>query len=97
MYVSDSQPGCRSTLGCLKEVSGCRQISNYRLFIDDLLQRVPQIVIFNQVGVPPIFFKNTLKNTDLLCNFITSTLWWQEHRVKARAVIQFCQKTSEEC
>jgi hypothetical protein len=41
--------------GAVKRCQGCRQIWNCYLFIDVLVQRVPQIVIFNPAEVPPIF------------------------------------------
>jgi hypothetical protein len=47
--ISDSIPGCRGTQGCQKEVLGCRQIMNYCLFIDVLLNWVQKIVIFYRV------------------------------------------------
>jgi hypothetical protein len=59
---SDSQPGCQ----------GCCQIWNYCLFINVLLHRVPKIVIFYQVRLPPNFQSpegcrklKRLKNTGL--------------------------------
>ncbi len=47
--------GAAAHYGAEKRCQGCRQIS---LFIDVLLQVVPQIFIFNLAGVPPIFFRH---------------------------------------
>jgi hypothetical protein len=74
IYSSDSQPGCRGTQECRKDVSGVRrQIRNYCILLMFYYTRCHQIVIFNQLGVPPKFFKDLkgvanqkrLKNTDL--------------------------------
>ncbi len=43
--------------GAAKRCEVYRQILNCCLFIDVLINRVSQIVIFNPTGVPPNFFK----------------------------------------
>jgi hypothetical protein len=53
---SDFQSEGRGTQGCRKEVSG-GQIWNDYLFIDVLLHKKQQIVIFIPAGVPPNFLK----------------------------------------
>jgi hypothetical protein len=77
---SDSQPGCRGTLGCRQEVSGVPPSFEFLPSFDGLLHKLAPIVIFNQLGVPPIFLKDLkgaanqkrLKNTDL--RYISSIL-----------------------
>jgi hypothetical protein len=59
--------------GAAKRCKGCCKIWNDLLFIDVLLHKVYQIVLSNQLGVPPNFFKGLkdaanqkrLKNTAL--------------------------------
>ncbi len=58
VYISDSQPGCRVTLGCHKEVSGVPLNFELLPLIDVLLHVMKQIVILNQVKVPPNLFKD---------------------------------------
>jgi hypothetical protein len=49
LYNSDFQPGCS------KEVSGVAKFGITAFLLLIYYERVPEIVIFNQIGVSPIF------------------------------------------